>query len=148
MPESGFHIADTNSDDHPWIVLSLICNHLLFLFFFLTAKPLYPLLYLNRGVDRFKPRVSLWCWNLYLLLLIQMYDINYMSREMPWPKTGATNYNVQLGLQMSCNQRVGQKLMGSRVFGPHKRSAFVICPLRYDSCEATLLVKYTPLIHD
>ena len=28
---------------------------------------------------------------------------------MPWPKTGATHYNAQLGLyrQRSCNQRVG-----------------------------------------
>ena len=27
-----------------------------------------------------------------------MRDINSMSRGMPWPKTGATQYHVQLGL--------------------------------------------------
>ncbi len=27
-----------------------------------------------------------------------MRDINSMSRGMPWPKTGATQYNAQLGL--------------------------------------------------
>ncbi len=38
-----------------------------------------------------------------------------------WPLEGATHYHAQLCLQMSCNQRVGQKLMGSRAFGPNKR---------------------------
>ncbi len=27
-----------------------------------------------------------------------MRDINSMSKEMPWPKTGATQYHAQLGL--------------------------------------------------
>ncbi len=27
-----------------------------------------------------------------------MRDINSMSRGMPWPKTGATQYHAQLGL--------------------------------------------------
>ncbi len=27
-----------------------------------------------------------------------MCDINSMSREMPWPQTGATQYYAQLGL--------------------------------------------------
>ncbi len=27
-----------------------------------------------------------------------MCDINSMSRGMPWPKTGATQYHAQLGL--------------------------------------------------
>ena len=27
-----------------------------------------------------------------------MRDINRLSREMPWPKTGATHYHARLGL--------------------------------------------------
>ena len=29
----------------------------------------------------------------------QMCDINLILGDMPWPKTGATHYHAQLGLQ-------------------------------------------------
>ncbi len=36
--------------------------------------------------------------NVYLLLLCLMRDIKSMSGGMPWPKTGATQSHVQLGM--------------------------------------------------